>query len=109
MSTKTNPTPVAPPKDAVLFTYPEAAFVLRCSVTHVFRQVATGQLPRRKFGRKSLIHRDDLAKFIEDAYSRERPETDAATAIAPERVLLRASGLWDGDDFRAKEEATDRR
>lgn len=102
MTTRTSVQPTPPPEGAILLTYPEAAFVLRCSVTHIYREVAAGRLARRKSGRKSLIHRDDLAAYVRDAYRRERPDEGAAKPASPERVSLREAGLWDGDDFGSK-------
>jgi excisionase family DNA binding protein len=97
----TTPTPAPPPSGAILLTFPETAWTLRCSVSHVYREVAAGRLATRKSGRKAFVHVDDLAGYLEAIRRIERP-TEVEPAPTNARLSLRASGLWDGDDFGAK-------
>ncbi len=94
-----SPRPVRPPDGAILLTYPEAAWILRCSVSHVYREIAAGKLATRRSGRKAFIHREDLDAYLAAIRHVERPAEQGASASAAERISLRASGLWDGDDF----------
>ena len=100
MSTRTALQPATPPEGAILLTFPEAAFVLRCSVSHVYKELAAGRLARRKSGRKSFVHRDDLRAYLDASRRIERPPAERQPPA--DRVSLRAAGLWDGDDFGAK-------
>jgi excisionase family DNA binding protein len=108
MSTESKPKPALkpspPPEGAILLTYPEAALMLRCSVSHVYREVAAGRLAYRKSGRKAFIHREDLERYVAEIRRVERPEGEGqgSEAPQPDRLSLRKSGLWDGDDFGAK-------
>ena len=49
-----------------LLNIPEAAEILRLSPFTVRLFIARGELPIIKLGRRVLIHRDDLKKFVEE-------------------------------------------
>jgi excisionase family DNA binding protein len=102
MSATTASTPTPPPDGAILLTFPEVAWTLRCSVSHVYREVAAGRLATRKSGRKAFVHVDDLREYLRSIRRVERPQESEEEAPTRDRVSLRAAGLWDGDDFGAK-------
>lgn len=59
--------------EQVLFCIPEVANRLRLSKFTVRLFIARGELPTVRLGRRVLIHRDDLNKFIEDRRERRGP------------------------------------
>lgn len=44
----------------------EAAEILRCSVSTVYRAIEVGHLRRFRYGRILLVRRDDLVRFVDD-------------------------------------------
>ncbi len=62
--------PHAPTVESPLFTKPEAAAYLRCSLSHLHRVLRHGKLPRLTFGRIVRIRRQDCDAWIERNMSR---------------------------------------
>ena len=59
--------------DQILYSIPEAANRLRLSKFTVRLFIARGELPIVRLGRRVLIHKDDLNKFIEERRERRGP------------------------------------
>ena len=56
--------PVAPPADRLALTAEEAAHVLGCSVTTVWKLLRTEQLPRMRVGRATRVPRRAVEDFV---------------------------------------------
>ena len=50
--------------DRVTLTPKEAAHTLGVSVTWLYKEMGRGHLPTLSFGRRRLIHKDDLNTFV---------------------------------------------
>lgn len=55
----------AEPATAILLDIPETTEALRCGRSTVYELIAAGELTTIKIGRRRLVTRDSLVKFIE--------------------------------------------
>lgn len=100
MSTETNTTTSNPP---ALLTVSEVAAELRCSIATVYREIAERHIVYRKVRGKRLVHRDDLATYLEKARSTTEPIPQIPTYTATKRVLsAKARELIGTDEFEVK-------
>lgn len=67
--------------DEMILTVPEAAGLLRLSRAFTYQLVAEGELPALRLGRRVLIPRSALERFIEQRSSATmRPQADPGPA-----------------------------
>jgi excisionase family DNA binding protein len=86
-----------------LLTVAEAANELRCSIATVYREIAEKHLAYHKVRGKRLIHRDDLAEYIENCRRGGGPAPEVLTYTASKRKLSDAAReLMGDDDFEVK-------
>ena len=79
--------PVAPPADCMLLNQREAAYLLRCSVSMVYKRVADGVIPHHYEGRRLVFFRKEL-----EAYVAALPGITLEAARAQRKKLTRLRG-----------------
>lgn len=93
-------TQASPP---ALLTVAEVARELRCSVATVYREMDERHIVYRKVRKKRLVHRDDLASYIDRSRSTTDPIPNVPTYTVTKRILSeQAQALIGDDDFEVK-------